>query len=372
MPKEPGREIQHRLASAIREEVKHAGSFDALANRIREETESRIDRRKLKRIADAAIKNDDVPLSFSELQILDDFLAPRQRALSSLFKRGVPDALLEQGNVTIILGSQPRDHPPRIDFSRWDIRGTREVLLALNGTGRAFHFDLEDVIFRHDSHREFAPGQDVGRNETWYHLLHSDHGPSTICIGSPKACHASELMLAKMFGVVPFQRWSDPDREAPFLFIWSKDEPHRRFRSAFRMEPAALRRHNPELYRRVMSSNSKQPVSAVFTGGEFCEVARSRTSWDTYALIAVQRQPHNQVWAVIAGLTGPATFGACRLFDSLSADLHANSGVSSHTVWATVRVRVEMQPTSERYRSDKRHIVNQEVVSVGFWATDPG
>src|SRR5207302_2843655 len=70
----------------------------------------------------------------------------------------------------------------------------------------------------------FAKGkltENTFRDEPWFKLLAGKDAPSLICIGSPRANHAAEILFAAMYGVSPFK--SGHNEALPFRFYW-KDE----------------------------------------------------------------------------------------------------------------------------------------------------
>ena len=108
-------------------------------------------------------------------------------------------------------------------------------------------------------------------------------------------------------------------------------------------------------------------LAAFVAGDKLFEVHRKRSPWDTYAVIAVQRRTANQVWVVVAGLTGPATLGAAKIVHKITDDLIVSSTTGrSATVWAAVRVRVEETKNPPAYRSDERRIVSYEIESARY------
>src|SRR5262249_49532335 len=133
-----------------------------------------------------------------------------------------PSALQEiasHGTVGFVLGSQPDKEARRIDLSRWDILSMRELLNQLYRLGQPLQVQFEDVIYRGREAEMFRKPA-VPKNEVWFHDLQSEHGPSVLCLGSPKANHCAEVMLAEMLGVEPFRPWSST-KPRPFGFVWS-------------------------------------------------------------------------------------------------------------------------------------------------------
>lgn len=338
------------LALEIERAAKGVGSYLALQG------VTNIDRRKLKRIAEGK----DASLTIRELRRLDEYLQSFGRGLARVFSpRGVVRLLAEHGDVLFISGSQPDEKNRRIDFSRWDVRTLREVLQSLNATGLGCHFRIEDVIHRAEAEKAFGRNCTVDRNEEWYHCLEDD-GPSVVCLGSSKACHASEVMLARMAGLEEFVEAESLD-DVPFAFIWADDDARAASHiGAFRRTVASL----PDEVAGVVElretiADRDRHACGFYDGERVRTVDRKPKEWDTYAAIAVQRRPGNQYWCVLAGATGPATLGAAMVLPNLIAELDADPASRlSKLVWAPVTVRVQ-SGEDLGYRCDERRIIGK-------------
>jgi hypothetical protein len=80
--------------------------------------------------------------------------------------------------------------------------------------------------------------------------------------------------------------------------------------------------------------------------------------WSDCAVIAAQRRRTGQVWVVLCGLSGPATYGAARALKSIAAAL-PRGDMSSHSpvLWAVVEVGLERT----QVQGDNRRVVSQRV-----------
>jgi hypothetical protein len=318
-----------------------------------------VDRRKLQKIA----KRIDVPLNFREFTTLNAYLESQGRGIAAVSSPpGVIREITDHGHVTITLGAQPLEPLRRIDVSRWDLRSQSEILRAMNATGRTVNLAVEDVICRDRAAEDFSNDDDVPQNEVWHKHL-KDDGPSVICIGSPKACHASEVMLARMTRLQMFQR--EPTTPAPpFFFAWPDHDPRaQKVASTFKRTSRQLKQcvdHTGALVTDL--ADEKCQTSALFDG-QLRPVFRGGKEWRTHAVVAAQRRPGNQIWLVLAGLTGPATLGAAMAIHEFAADLSIESGSKcSKLAWATVTSHVkDAGPGGIRW--DERRVCGRPVLS---------
>ncbi len=353
------------LAQVIQSLAESAGGFSPLARQLDavrvaagEEETACLTRRQLSKIADA----DNIPLTCDQLQVIDEFLRQQGHSLAALLSTPyLVSALSEKGRVTFIIGSQPDEGYPRIDLSRWDVRAMREILNAVNATGQTIHVNFEDVIFREGSADVFYKPP-VPDNETWYRCL-EDGTSSIVCLGSPKACHAAEVMLAEMFGVEPFRPWPT-DRPRPFYFVWAQgDRRSESIQSAFRRSPSELQDDttiDSEFVRELRDPESR--TLGFWSDGKMYLVPRAQGESITYGVVVAQRRAGHGVWLCVCGLTGPGTFGAAQLLPTIRADLTPRSDSDqSHTAWAVVEVRV-LDQKSQSFRRDQRRVISHRPI----------
>ena len=328
-----------------------------------------IDRRKLKQLAS---EGEDVPLRVSELVKLDRCLT--ENGLGRLLAAdAIVNSIAEHGRITFVLGSRPRPAKEvrRIDLSRWDIRSLSEILKGLNRTGRTLQLAIEDVIYRESGQakRDFGIEGKIQENEIWYHN-HLMQQRSIISIGSPIANHCTELLLSKMFDVKPFAPWPS-HLEPPFFFAWpDSNVPAAQNESAFKRRPdqlGAMKGVKPSLVKELQKKDaSKGDVCVLYDGS--LRIVDRRKRWNSYGIVAVQRRAGNQIFAVLAGITGPATVAASRLMVDLFDDLRINEKRQcSKTVWVTIEAEVEDIKKGDE-RSDERRVLAQSIVGpMKYW-----
>ena len=324
-----------RLASVLAREARRLGSFDQLAKDIKKFSGGLVDRRKLKRLTEGV----DVSIRLKELVALDAYLGRLGEGLSEkpLFDRpGILEALGHSGDVLIFFSAYPRESLERTDIIHWDIESLAEVIRDINRYGSAVHLEIEKVM-------NLLPGQRSREKlERWKrHLL--DDGPSLISIGSPRACRASEFMLAEMFGTEPYVVPAGASKGLPFQFAWPPQG--RRRRSSFTMGARDLRRLAPELAEKINVENGK--AEALKIGDEVLGVDTSKADWNSYGIIAAQRRRTGKIWLVLAGLSGPATLATASAVRLVMSNMPApeQPGQHSQVLWCVVEARIEQTPS---------------------------
>ena len=327
--------VNLRLARVLASEARRLGSFNRLAEEIRNVSGGLIDRRKLKRLTEGV----DVSIRLKELVALDTYLGRLGEGLSEkpLFDRpGILEALGRSGEVLIFYGTYPRDRLERTDIIHWDIESVAEVIRDINRYGSAVHLEIEKVM-------NLPPGQRRSREELerWKrHLL--DNGQSLVSIGSPRACHASEYMLAEMFGTEPYVAPTGDKIALPFQFAWT---PHgRRKRSSFTIGARDLRRLAPEFADKIRDENGKAEVLKI--GNEILGVDTSKPGWNSYGVIAAQRRRTGKIWLVLAGLSGPLTLATASALRLVMSNMPGpeQPGQHSPVLWCIVEARIERNP----------------------------
>jgi hypothetical protein len=323
-----------RVSTLIAKETERAITINRLAELIKRANEESgthcsVSDRMLKKIRDTPEK---VGLSWSILVALHTYFKKHGGSLQHLpilETRGVMEVLVDASRLVFLLGAKPRPEERRTDLSRWDTRSHTELLTQASLAGIHRKFDTEDVLWR-------SPVDPVGvRSESWCRVLDEDQA-SVISIGSPLAALSSEVMLARMFGVQPFETpHFKTGRPVPFFFVWrpslAKD-----FHSAFGLAPAALQADHPELAARVVRNQS----TAFILEGTPHESPIEAQSWTMHGIIAAQRRAAGNVWLVVSGLAGPATYGAAIMVKQIVTELPWAAKGPSQVLWVPVKVHI--------------------------------
>jgi len=320
-----GKEPTFRLAEVLRRRRDAEGGYKQLARAITEANPADsarggrdvIDRRKLKKLVETPAQ---ATLSLGEMIALDHYLRPFDEGLSRrpiLASPNLLETLAGSGDVTFLLGSKLRDE--RLEISHWDVKSLAEILRGINSFSPAMRCDIEEVR-RGDTTKQ---ARELVGEAGWMRLL-DDDGPSLVCLGSPRACHAAEIMLARMTGFDPFVE--TPllgDGRPPFHFIWRA----MKFQSAFAVAPdtlasiaagAARAVRKKDMYAALVfrPATAKEPV---VHEASYERIGQSRT----FGVVAAQRRSSGRIWIVIAGLSGAATYGGALLVDSIGSSLPA-------------------------------------------------
>jgi hypothetical protein len=267
--------------------------------------------------------------------------------LPILETRGVFEALGDKQRLVFMYGARSRPEEQRTDNSHWDTRAHVELVRQASLTGRPLEFDAQDVLWRCP-----VDPATLG-SEPWRRILDEDQA-SVVSLGSPLSALSSEIMLASMLDVKSFEPPHVMQRRLPFYFVWL----HRvaaEFRSAFGLTADALRAKHPDLARRVQ----RNATTAVFLGETVLESPTKGHDWTMHGIIAAQRRAAGNVWLVVAGLHGPATFGAATMVKDITDELPWSSKGPSKVLWVPVKVRVragKAKPTD----GDIREVVGAE------------
>lgn len=183
-------------------------------------------------------------------------------------------------------------------------------------------YDIEDVLLETPMDEKAAARTD------WYKIL-DDSTRSLVAIGSAKACHASEVMLARMLGVEPFASALGKNGSrlcVPFAFVWHRMPPGR-FRSSFCLTHRELKRMGSGIEAVDLGGRKRlaeKKSSALIFNIDRCRaelVPVGKTEWDAYGTIVAQRRAGGNVWVVLAGITGPATYAAAELLNCIRGEL---------------------------------------------------
>lgn len=348
-----------RIAKVLEDHLHEKHTYVALAraisaaNHLHEDDKDALDRRKLKKIIDG---DQDLVLSIDELRALDRYLEPLGEGLAynNFFLRAnILQTIADAGRpVKFLLGSRPVEDS-RLNLDHWDVNALAEIQRGVGNFASNVRFDIRDVLLHGDvkaARRSVTSGQ-------WTELL-ADDGPSLVCLGSSRATHASELLLARMFDVQPFEDSPESKARLPFHFVWPPDLDHL-FPSAFRYTPEELAAFDPQAARLVHA----QTASALEIGGTvYLDRLKQQYTSESYGVCVAQRRRGGQIWLVLAGVTGPATYAAARLANRLALHLPPTGpGEPSKVHWAAVRAFV--QRDRKRAFGAFLEVENQEILS---------
>ena len=241
-------------------------------------------------------------------------------------------------------------NPPeerRNDISLWDTKSQAQLLTQISKLDVHREFDIEPVLWR----MPIDPA--AMHSERWHRLLEEDQ-TSVISIGSPLASLSSEVMLARMFGVQPFTlpRFR-AGKQVPFFFVWLPKS-IRHFRSAFLLTWRELQSEHAALATRVR----RNQAAGFILEGTPHGVSSEGKAWTMHGVIAAQRRAAGNVWLVISGMTGPATYAVAKMVKEISTELPWSSkGKNSKVLWVPVKVKIKAGKT-DPWSGDTREIVD--------------
>lgn len=327
--------IRDRLGNAIADEARRCGGYKQLSQGIESASPQShtVDRRKLSKL----VANDGVHLSIEDLDALEHYFRQQRGyglgAILSFSNTVISQVAEESREVTFLLGARPDTNSPRQlqTISRWDVRAMADVLGAIFRATSKVKIGIDDVLLRCEplSSRSFKT---AFGNDPWYQSLRRKDSPSKLCIGSARSCHATEVMLAKMFGVQPFDE--SVHRKLPFRFLW----PSQYAGSASSFASEANLRHKRTTGHDILGLQllDREPMW----------VDRSQQSWRTYGVVAAQKRKFGQVWLVTAGLTAPGTLAAASQLEFLTGQIPQEPNV----LWGIVAADVQWSPNGEKRR----------------------
>lgn len=293
----------------------------------------KVDRRKLGKI----MRGENVSLTRDELVALDNYLTPFGQGLGEkpyFVKERILKSLGEYGVVTFLLGAMPDRERLTNDMSEWDVKAMTEILRGMYIFRESVHFDIESVLFS-DS-KEHTPGE----TDQWHAVFRED-GPSVCAIGSPRACHGTEFMLAKMFGVEAFRPATKP---LPFQFIWQRGKRDSNFHSAFALTEKQIEKFSPRTRKEILESGNSA-LKLHDMDEPLIALRRGEYRWKDYGVVAAQRLSGGQVWLAVAGLSGTTTYAtAVAIRTTLEATVpQAQQGNPSPVLWAVVESEIKEQ-----------------------------
>jgi hypothetical protein len=367
-----------RLGRILHKRKEQEGSFLALEKAIEKANgpdpwgdpnakspKRKVDRRKLTRLIDG---DGEVAFSLSELRALDAYLEQYGEGLAYVPIFEKPDlmqTLADSGQVTFLLGSKSeseRAGGPRY-FSHWDVLGMAEIQRGINASEGGVRFDIQDVMI--DGR---LPGLVESSDQSGWEGLMDDHGPSLVCLGSSRTSSATEIMLRRMFQCPDSVNALPEDgRDLPFHFAWGSTLPYV-FPSHFHLSSKELGKRD----RRAAELIDFGDASALVTENHvFVDTVNQMQEGNTYGVCVAQRRKGGQVWLVVAGITGTATYAAAKVARTLATRLHEQRrGEDSDIYWAVVQAGVTKDP--DLPFPNVRSIAKEELASETHnWPTQP-
>jgi hypothetical protein len=341
-----------RLARILGERKDQEGSYLALEKAIedanapdpggdpsRRAPKRKVDRRKLTRLIEG---DSEVAFSASELRSLDAYLEQYGEGLAyvPIFEKPhLMQALADSGQVTFLLGSKSdseREGEPRY-FSHWDVLAMAEIQRGINASEGGVRLDIQDAMLEGRLEALVGSPDQSG----WEGLL-EDPGPSLVCLGSSRTSPATEVMLCRMFDCPPNADVPEgEERKLPFHFVWGSALSHD-LPSCFRLRSKELKKTDPTTADLIEAG----AASALVTKERvFVDTVNQTQKGDTYGVCIAQRRKGGQVWLIVAGITGAATYATAKLARNLATRLHEQKrGVDSDIYWAVVRAHVTSDP----------------------------
>jgi hypothetical protein len=339
---------QLRISKVLAELKGEKGSYKKLAEDIREVVEGNgesqtdpelagisraLDRRKLKSIVDNDPK---LVLSLAELRGLDQYLEQfgQGLAVNPLFEK--PEllrAIAESRHAAFLLGSKrDRSDDLRINISHWDVLGLSSIQAGIQSYGKNLLLDIREARMHEDV---TEARKDLGDPELLE--LFGERGPSLICLGSSRGNQLAEVMLGIMLGIDSFEDAVPGSHlDLPFHFVWPRTRKY--------VLPSKF-----HLYGEDATRESKEAGDAVMNEGAACFrhaggylidelTTEGKREGRTFALCAAQRRENGQIWLLVAGLTGPATYAAARWAHKMAThfDHGTKPGRPSRVYWNLV------------------------------------
>lgn len=333
-------EFRKKLAELVKLEANRVGGFTHLSEHLERLGTSRklkFDRRKL---SDLVHPNQgSLVLRTGEIELLEDYLQTRGKSLGGLFERPrLTRPIVETGDITFLISAKPQDQEHMTVVSGWDLRALAALLRAFNRIDPKVEYHIRDVLLSTRS----EPGRGRERQAEPPDL---ERPGAIISLGSSLANSASETLLRKMFQLEASHAAASGRSQPPFYFVWSADRV-RDHQSLFASSAKRIAAFDK-------LRDSAWATKGVVIEGEAFAVERTQKKWNTYGFIVAQRH-RGQIWVVLAGLTGPATYGAARCFESVAAAVPElqEDGAPGSVVWIPVRTAVEESPNREGERRD--------------------
>jgi hypothetical protein len=336
-----------RFIRALSQRLDSVGSYAALARAIAltqpynenapegEKQRDPIDRRKLARAIEGG---DPDSLTLGDLRIIDSYLEVFGEGLAfhPLFEKpALLQSLAESGEVNFLIGS--RSEELRQNFSHWDLLGMAEIQRAINGCGANVRFDIREVSEDMNDQRL------LHKRVPWRALL-QEAGPSLVCLGSCRTIPAAESMARAMFGGTPFGKDSLQKEDLPFHFVWSEKPPYLAD-SPFHLVSDEIKDLDPAAAKLVANGEG----SALKIGDHVVvDQVTPQSGGVAYGICVAQRRMNGQVWLLVAGIAGVATFVGAKLTNQFTINLpEAIDGSPAPVYWSVIRAKVD-KPTAKQ------------------------
>jgi hypothetical protein len=167
-----------------------------------------------------------------------------------------------------------------------------------------------------------------------------------VCLGSSRSNPCAELMLARMFGVPAFATAPAEARDAlEFGFVWNPRLSNR-FPSYFHLAPEDIEADDAAAAKKIRS----QKASALWSAKKVYLDEVTPQRWgETFGLCLAQRRRGRQVWLLLLGITGAATYLAAKVANRMVTRLHESADDSrpSPVYWGIVRAKVAKAQAGE-------------------------
>jgi hypothetical protein len=331
-------EAHERLKAILDTLLKSHGSWNNLENEMRN-AGCPVDRRKLTSVWFG--RKADVKLSLVELDNLDRYLhLQRLPGLKIVFQpKSLSAAMARTGTVRVWLGFKQTwgtaEQDGQTTASHWDVRSMSFLFDQLYGASDANVGILTKEVPLSENDGLSADWLTQLQQSNWYHELHDlSQRESLITVGSPKACHATEWILARMFGVPGFT--CNPGVEKlPFWFEYSP--------RLLESHPSAFACAAEDVPEAAPPRSRRFDIYALVFNDKRYALDFNEQSWTEYGVIATQRRTGGQIWTVVAGMSGPTTYAAARKAVAINhefghtTDAEGNSPVYCRAVQALVK-----------------------------------
>ncbi len=100
----------------------------------------------------------------------------------------------------------------------------------------------------------------------------------------------------------------------------------------------------------------KNQAEAFRVGEKTYPVTLTKKRWTMYGTIVAQRRENGQVWLVICGISGPATYAAALLVNRITAALPPADGSAGQVLWAPIWATIALDPSA---LGDNRKVADQ-------------
>lgn len=310
-----------------------------------------IDRRILSRLAD---KKKLGAITAHQLLALNSLLGGKLvESLRNVQGSTLAATLAETRGLFFILGARDLERTDHV--SRWDVRAITSVVRGVqrhSAQPQAIH--VEDVFRirpaqRQDGSYDFSTYDSAFQKEPWFGMLDQYDGRAVVVLGSPVTCHPCEHVLARMFDTKPY---GEGNVTLPFRFLWS-NELRARVPSTF-----AACAHEVGL---KAISPSRNGIVGLQIGTKILPIVETQPEWDTYGVCVAQRRQGGQLWLVVAGATGTATFATAELLDEVKTILPTKAPQHhSPPIWFAVAAKVRREGGR---KGDDRVVASQRIIA---------